>query len=205
MTEISNERTTVRLQRCLDRARNGEAAAQDELIQVAWKRLLCITAKMFHGYPLLRRFEDTDDIFQKAMLRFWESLKRTAAGSLREFFGRASLEIRRTLRDLTRHYFGPEGAGCRKAVEVGEDTVEKPEFTAPGMSPSELMAWEEFHTSIEELPAELREVFELIWYHELAQAEVAELVGVSVRTVQTRWREARLVVFDKLDGKLPPT
>jgi RNA polymerase sigma-70 factor (ECF subfamily) len=205
MIDNPNERTTVRLQKCLDRARNGETAAQEELIQIAWKRLLYLTAKMFRGYPLLRRFEDTDDIFQKAMMRFWESLKRTAAGSLREFFGRASLEIRRTLRDLTRHHFGPERGGGKQAVEIDDATVDRPALTAPDMSPNELTVWEDFHTAIEELSAELREVFELIWYHELIHVEVAQLVGVSVRTVQTRWREARLEVFDKLGGKLPPT
>jgi RNA polymerase sigma-70 factor (ECF subfamily) len=54
------------------------------------------------------------------------------------------------------------------------------------------------------LPDELREVFDLIWYQGLSRAEAAEVIGISERTLMRRWQEARLTIFDALDGKLPP-
>jgi hypothetical protein len=40
-------------------------------------------------------------------------------------------------------------------------------------SPEELERWTEFHCQVEALPAEGREVFDLLWYHELTQEEAA--------------------------------
>lgn len=39
--------------------------------------------------------------------------------------------------------------------------------------------------TIERLPARCREVFELRWYHQLSYAEIAELLDISVKTVET--------------------
>ena len=48
-----------------------------------------------------------------------------------------------------------------------------------------------------------REVFDLLWYHGLTQDEAAALIGVSVRTVKSRWRSARLRIAEALGGELP--
>ena len=54
-----------------------------------------------------------------------------------------------------------------------------------------------------QLPDEEREVFDLIFYQELSQADAAELLDVSVRTVKRRWRSAKLLLHDVMDGELP--
>jgi RNA polymerase sigma-70 factor (ECF subfamily) len=60
-------------------------------------------------FARLRRWEQTDDVYQGAMLRLYQSLNRMQFESLREFFGLAATQVRRTLIDLARHHFGPEG------------------------------------------------------------------------------------------------
>ena len=45
---------------------------------------------------------------------------------------------------------------------------------------------------VEPLPDDEREVFALVWYHDLSQAEAADVLGVSVRTVIRRWQAARI-------------
>jgi RNA polymerase sigma factor (sigma-70 family) len=42
------------------------------------------------------------------------------------------------------------------------------------------------------LPEEERSVFDLLYYHDLSQAEAAELLGVSVPTIKRRWAAARM-------------
>ena len=61
------------------------------------------------------------------------------------------------------------------------------------------MLWTEFHRRVEELPHDVRAVFELVWYQELPQAEVARLLHVSVPTVKRRMAEARLRLMDLLE------
>ena len=53
------------------------------------------------------------------------------------------------------------------------------------------------------MPAELREVFHLVWYLNADQKTIAELLGCSERTVKSRWREAREAVRAALDGHSP--
>jgi RNA polymerase sigma-70 factor (ECF subfamily) len=53
------------------------------------------------------------------------------------------------------------------------------------------------------LPAEEREVFELLWYHGLTQAEAARVLGTTERVVGSRWRRARLRLHREL-GDRPP-
>ena len=43
----------------------------------------------------------------------------------------------------------------------------------------------------------------MLWYQGLTQAEAAELLGVSSRTVKRRWQTARLRLFEALGGELP--
>ena len=56
--------------------------------------------------------------------------------------------------------------------------------------PCSLAQWSELHQHIGGLPEEEREVVGLLFYQGLSQAEVAEVLNVSVRTVQRRWHAA---------------
>ena len=58
--------------------------------------------------------------------------------------------------------------------------------------PSRLAVWTEFHRQVADLPEEDREVFDLLWYQGLTQAEAAAVLGISERTVSRRWISARL-------------
>ena len=63
--------------------------------------------------------------------------------------------------------------------------------------------------AIEGLPPEDREVFELVRIQGLSNAETADVVGVSVKTVQRRLNRARLLLAQQLadlhpDGQSGP-
>jgi RNA polymerase sigma factor (sigma-70 family) len=73
----------------------------------------------------------------------------------------------------------------------------------PSDDPGRLAAWSEFHRQVELLPPEDREVFDLLWYQELSQAEAAALLNISERTVKRRWQSARLALFEAMGGEPP--
>ena len=58
--------------------------------------------------------------------------------------------------------------------------------------------WAAFHEEVARLPAEEREVVGLVFYHGWKQAEVAELFGVTVRTVQRWWESAMRTLHGRL-------
>ncbi|MBB03718.1 MAG: hypothetical protein CMJ47_13825 [Planctomyces sp.] len=63
--------------------------------------------------------------------------------------------------------------------------------------------WTEMHEVIESLPEESKEMFDLLWYHELSQEEVASLIGLSTRQVKRRWRDAKLLLAERMNGEAP--
>jgi RNA polymerase sigma-70 factor (ECF subfamily) len=194
------------LQDCLDRLRAGDAAARDELIRAAADRLTRLTRTMLRDHPRLRRWEDTDDVFQRATLRLWTALKGTVPGSVPEFFRLAALVLRRELIDLARQYFGPEGHGARHGshAPAGDSRdPAAPDLTDTTLDPKKLAAWTDFHEQIGALPEEERDLFDLLWYHGLSQAEAAQLLGISERTVQRRWQAARLKIYEVFRGEPP--
>ena len=190
----------------LARAAAGDNPAYDEVISRASARLLKLTRRMFHAYPRLRRFEQTEDVYQQAALRLYRSLADVKPDSLRSFMGLAATQINRTLIDLARHHFGPEGAAAHHHSDPGPDGAPGIVARAEAIDgrPESLEEWARLHEVIETLPAEEREIFSLTWYVGLGRAEIADLLDVSLSTVKRRWRSARLLIHRGMRG-VPPS
>ena len=107
-----------RLQISLDSLQAGGEFARDELISHSCERLKSLTRKMMKPFSRLYRWEETDDVFQDAMLRLHRSLEDVKPESVAQFFALAATQIRRTLLDMARHYFGPEGPGTYRHLDV---------------------------------------------------------------------------------------
>ena len=201
---------TLQIQRCLDRLHAGDEAARQELIATACSRLERLTRKMLHGWERVHRWEETSDVMQNAVIRLYRSLSETKPTQVVDFFRLAALHIRRELRDLAKHYYGPRGAGAHHATAAWKrsspddpEPADAWEPQARDEDPAQLAAWAEFHAGVERLSDEERAVFDLLWYQELSQAEAASLLGVSERTVKRRWASARLQLHKLLGGTLP--
>ncbi len=179
------------LQNLIDAARAGDPLAKTALIDHASDRLLRLTRKMFHSFPQLRRWEQTDDVFTKSLLRLHRALENVEVVSVHDFFRLAARRIRYELLDLKKHYYGPEGEA------KNHHTDHQPSDDAGGSidrglgEPENLDDWSAFHETIERLDDEGREMFDLLFYEKLSQEDAAQVLGVSVRTVKRRWQEAK--------------
>jgi len=200
---------TTQLQAILDLAALGNDDAYDQLITQVSSRLFKLTRKMLKGYPQLRRWEESDDVFQTVAIRLQRSLRNLNPDTVRAFFGLATVEIRRSLIDLIRHHFGPEGTAANHHSDIlggsSDDGGILPNEPADTHThkPETMEAWTRFHSSVDELPVDEREVFHLVWYGGLQQKEIATLLDISIPTVKRRLRSARLCLHGALDGKSP--
>ncbi len=203
---MNQEGNTTQLQALLDLAADGSDEAYGELVSQASERLLKLTRKMIQGFPRLRRWEQTDDVFQTAAMRLYRSLSEVKPESVRDFFGLAATQIRRTLIDLARHHYGPEGHGAKHHTDgdghAADDGVLKQQ-AGPTLKPESLDAWVRFHEAVEQLPEQEQEVFQLLWYAGVQQNEAATLLGISVPTVQRRWYQAQHFLRRAADGDSP--
>jgi RNA polymerase sigma-70 factor (ECF subfamily) len=203
-----SDRSTIHLQGCLDRLRGGDESARKELLNGVCERLGQLTRVMLRDYRRLKRWEQTEDVRQNALVRLYRALEQVTPPSLRDFYRLAALQIRRELIDLARHHYGPEGQGGKHESVAGSDT--QPQAEAPAVEPFDLThhpgrlaAWGEFHEQIDALPDEEREVFDLVWYQGLTHAEAAALLNVSTKTVQRRWHGACRKLYEALQGEMP--
>jgi RNA polymerase sigma-70 factor (ECF subfamily) len=189
---------SLQLQAHLEGMRAGDLTARDELFRLVCGRLERLTRKMLKGFPSVQRWAQTDDVLQSALVRLLRALQQVKPASMREFFALTTEQIRRELLDMARHYYGPEGEGANHASLVGG--YDRPDYSR---DPSVLAAWAEFHQQVSRLPPDEREVVNLLFYQELAQAEAAGILGVTVRTVQRRWQSALLKLHDFLKAQWP--
>lgn len=191
---------TTEFQSLLERLSAGDDTARGELISLAESRIRIRASKMLKK-DRLRRFEQTDDVLQNALLQLHKSLKDVHPETIPKFFALAAMQIDRTLINLARHHYGPLGQGKhhhtdhKPADEKGGALDRKPS------EPEDLYEWEKLHKAVKALPAEEKEVFDLIWYYGLSQAQAALVLGVSERSIGRRFRSAKCKLNDILSPR----
>src|SRR5688572_11066870 len=137
---------TAQLQRWLARLQDDDPEAREEVLRHAGGRLQRLTRKLLNDYPGVRRWEQTDDVLQNAVVRLLRALRDVRPATVREFLGLAALQIRRELLDLARHYYGPQGAGAHHASQAGApDGAAPPDPGDSAADPARLAEWCEAH------------------------------------------------------------
>lgn len=171
------------VEQLLPQAVAGDQAALNALLRHCENRFTALTRRMLGDFRRVRRWMETDDILQNALVRLVKSLQHVKPASPRDFLALAALQIRRELIDLARRCYGPQGIGAN------HDSVPNasPDPADGGEEPSALAQWTELHEQIGKLPDDEREVVDLLFYQGLSQAEAAAILGISMRTVQRRW------------------
>ena len=164
----------------------GDNAALDALLHNYRDRLTFLTRRMLGDFQRVRRWAETDDVLQNALVRLVSAIKSVKPQTSRDFFALATLQIRRELIDLARHYYGAEGIGANHDSH-GRDDLDQPESRDELNS---LAQWTELHEQIGLLPEEERDIVGLLFYQGLSQTDAAEVLQISLRTVQRRWHDA---------------
>ena len=193
---------------CLARLAAGDLSARDRILELCADRLRTLASRMLDRFPRVRRWDDTDDVFQNAALRLHRALVETRPATPRAVLALAATQLHRELIDLARRYAGPESHARNHETNLVRDRrdSEAPAFHVERLvePPPALERWAVFHETIANLPAEDREIFQLVWYVGADQRTIARLLDCSERTVRTRWRAARVRVRAALDGRPPP-
>jgi RNA polymerase sigma-70 factor (ECF subfamily) len=153
-----------------------------------------LASQRLAGFPALRRWVETDDVLQNALLRLHRCLNEVKPPTVAAFFGLAALQIRRELLDLSKSVFGTEGVGANHNTDADGGAVGQ----APSPMPTD---WGRFHEMTETLPEEERQVIDLLFIHDMTQEEAAAVLGVSHRTVKRRWLSARVRLGELLRGE----
>jgi RNA polymerase sigma factor (sigma-70 family) len=198
---MNEEPTTAAIQRCLDALHEGTVAeplVRDLLERAVGRlRLLCATL-LRRSYPRLRQPPlnlETDELLGGVAAGLLQALRKVRPQTVRQFFALANQHMRWQLNDLARRLDEQPHAGA-----LAESGVAAPPSSGGSCLTPEARRMLQ---TIDGLPEDEREVFELIRIQGLTHVEVANIVGVSVKTVQRRLNRARLLLAEQLADLRP--
>jgi RNA polymerase sigma factor (sigma-70 family) len=197
---MSEENTTVAVQNYLNALAGEEAPDQivRALLDRAVRRLHKLCANMlYRSYPRLTKPPlnlETDEMLGGVVEGLLKAMRSVRPQTVRQFFALANQHMRWQLNDLARRL---DSGGA--VVELREELVPAPAISDSGITADGRRMLE----AIDNLPEEEREVFDLVRMQGLAQTEAAELLEVSIKTVQRRLNRARLLLAEALDDLRP--
>jgi RNA polymerase sigma-70 factor (ECF subfamily) len=197
---MNEGRTTAAVQRYLD-ALAGDTPAEpivQALLERAAHRLQVLCAHLLHrSYPRLTKPPlnlATDELLGGVVEGLLRTLRSIRPQTVRQFFALANQHMRWQLNDLARRL------DKRPAfVKLREGIMPAPASSGSGLTPNSRRMLE----AIENLPEDEREVFSLVRIQGLTQAEVAEVLDVSAKTVQRRLHRSLLLLTEQLADLRP--
>lgn len=193
------------VERLLADLQAGDDTARDRILEACDERLRQLAHRLLGNFARVRRWDNTDDVAQGAAMRLYRALGETIPSSPRGLLGLMATVIQRELLDLARKHAGNMSYASNHDTNVQEWPSGAVYFVDEAVAESgedeeiSLERWESFHAVVEELPEESKELFRLVWYLGLDRQEVAEAMGMSIRTVARRWDEARELVRQALE------
>jgi len=177
------EPTSAAVQRYLDQlaADSPAEAVVRALLGRAVQRLqkLCATL-LYRSYPRLTRPPanlQPDEMLGAVVERLLKALREARPATPRQFFALACQHIRWELNDMARRLDEQPAA-----EELREELVPIPASSDSGLTPN----GRRILAAVDQLPEGEREAFDLVEIQGLSQAEAAQVLEVSVATVNRR-------------------
>lgn len=194
MSDDSSVPTTMYIQGELNQFLAGDPQAKGRLIALAVRRLEVLARKLLRGFST--RPEETAGVVNESYLKLHKALDEVKPATVRQFFGLASLQMRRVLLDLARA--GKRRGGRRVSLDESGNAIDVP---APEGEDRDDVR--DLFDAIDRLDEELKEVVHLIFFQGLTQAEAGQVLGVHEDTVKRKWAKARVLLVKHLGAFQP--
>ena len=197
---MSEEPTSAVVQRYLD-ALAGDQPAEPivrALLDRSVRRLQVLCANLL--YRKYRRLTlppvslQPDEVLDAVVERLLKAMRSVRPQTVRQFFALVNQHMRWELNDVARRLDEQPAA-----VELHGDVVPAPASSGSVLTPE----GRRILKAIDELPEDEREVFGLVHVQGLMQGEAAEVLGVSIRTVQRRLNRSLVLLAKQLDDLRP--
>jgi RNA polymerase sigma factor (sigma-70 family) len=190
--------STSQLQSIVDRIRRGDPDARSVLLNATCERLRRLAAHILSGsFPLLARRHEVDSVVHETWLRLATAMESVEPESVEHFFRLAAQKVRQVLLDLVER---DNRTRSNEAMGLETGSYDGGAIGGRTYDPARLAAWTDFHRRAAALPEDERAVFEMHYYLDLPQSEVAEALGLHPRKVSRLWVAATDKLADGLVG-----
>jgi RNA polymerase sigma factor (sigma-70 family) len=181
--------SSAELQQLIDRFQSGDSAVRRELLARSFDRLRRLTAKMLgESFPRLQAGHDLDSVVNETWIRLVRALDQTSPGTVQEFFCLAAHKIRQVLLDMARQQTRLDRRNERELMT--DDSAGDSALQQDSRNPLHLSMWTEFHARVPNLPDDERQMFEMHYYLEIPQVEIARLMNITPRQASRLWVRA---------------
>jgi RNA polymerase sigma factor (TIGR02999 family) len=177
------EQTAKSVTRVLQAVVRGDEQAAAELLPLVYEELRKLARSWMAKLPPGQTLEATA-LVHEAYLRVVRTEDPGWEGR-RHFFAAAAQAMRETLIEQARRKASVKHGGGRKRVDIRDLAVA---IKAPA---EDILALDEALTRLEREDARRHQIVMLRFFAGLSVAETAEVLGVSVPTVERSWRYAR--------------
>jgi RNA polymerase sigma factor (TIGR02999 family) len=171
----------------------GDRSATDRLFEAVYEELRRIARRQL-GAGGWAETLSTTALVHEAYLKLSLSARWTAENR-RHFFALAARAMRHLVVDHARRRGRQKRGGGQALLDVDEHQPASPQ------RPEELVALDEALARLERAEPELAQLVEWRFFAGLSIEEIAELAGVSDRTIKRRWRLARALLYRDLEDQ----
>jgi RNA polymerase sigma factor (sigma-70 family) len=187
-----NDDSSADLQNLIERLHRGDDTARRELLQRAYDRLLRIAATIFkEDFPGLRGRHDLESVVSEVWIRMLGALQTVHPETVEGFFGLVFKKVRQVLLDMAAHQRRDDALEHAPSIDGSDQESHRAVDPADTThEPTRLAALTEFHRQVEKLPDDERTVFELQYYGDFSQAEIAQIRGIHPKQVSRLWLAA---------------
>ena len=194
--------SSVELQGLLERLRQGDREARRLLLERSCERLRRLAGRMLHGsFPELARRHEVDSVVHETWVRLLQALDKTEPPTVADFFRLAAHKFRQVLLDMVQ---SERRRAQREVLGLSGEDGQGSASTAASATcdPARLALWTEFHEKVAALSEQERAVFEMHYYLDLPQAEIARVLELHPRKVSYLWIAATEKLGEGLDVAL---
>lgn len=174
----------------LEELRSGRHDSLDRLLPIVYEELRAIAhrhmAKRSHADTLV-----TTALVHEAYLRLVDQ-SGARWRDRAHFFALASVAMRHVLVDRARAQAALKRGGVHHKITLEDDTVAVDDQAAS------LLEIDDALSRLAEVAPRLARIVECKFYGGLSQEEIAEALGITVRTVERDWAKARMILRDEL-------
>ena len=175
--------------RILDAAQRGEGSAADELLPLVYHELRRLAAHKMAQEAPGHTLQPTA-LVHEAWLRLLKPEEQARFENRAHFFGAAAEAMRRILVESARRKKRMKRGGG----EWERASVDDLEIPLP-MPTEELLAMNEALDRLTTVDSQAAEVVKLCFFVGLSQPQAAQELGISLATVERRWKFARAWLF----------
>jgi RNA polymerase sigma factor (TIGR02999 family) len=177
--------------RILSQIESGDPSAAEKLLPLVYDELRKLAAAKLAQEKPGQTLQATA-LVHDAYLRLVDTDQAQHWNSRGHFFGAAAEAMRRILVDQARRRKAAKRGGEAQREELHESAI------ATGRAAEELLAVDELLDSLAEIDPAAANLVKLRFFVGLNMSEVAEALGISVRSAQEIWAYARTWLHQKI-------